>query len=179
MKFVVKTLLLVSLLIGAGLIVDGSQYVSAQEPRLDEAHEARIREKCPFAKTTLRQLHTSDTGLRVNRGQLYEAISTKLMATFNGRLTLNRLDGGDLDSIASTYDENLREFREAYTTYEQAMTSTLGIDCFRQPSEFYYSVANAREKRQELNKAVKDLNLGIVNYKKSFETFAESRESRS
>lgn len=178
MKLTVRALLL-GILVGASVFVGGSLQVAAQEPQLSDAHEARIREKCPFAKTTLRQLHTSDTGLRVNRGQLYEAISTKLMATFNSRLTLNRLDGGDLDSIAVTYEKDLREFREDYTAYEQAMTATLDIDCFKRPSDFYYSVANAREKRKELNQTVKNLNAGIVNYKKSFEAFASSRENRS
>ena len=46
---------------------------------MTEAQIARIKANCVEAQTSLNQLHGTDGLLRVNQGQLYELISTRLM----------------------------------------------------------------------------------------------------
>jgi hypothetical protein len=156
-------------------------HVSAQAESapMTEAHIARIRANCVDAQSTLRQLHASDALLRVNRGQLYESISTKLMAPFNSRVSLNRLDGVSLVAVAATYESQLTYFRLSYQQYEEAMSGILKINCTNQPVAFYDSVADARAKRKKVHESTVALHNTIGEYKKEFETFAKQFEGAS
>lgn len=104
---------------------------------LSESHKARIAANCTSAKTSLQQLHRSDASLRVNRGQLYESISTKLMARLNSRLALNRLDGSELVAAAARYERSFTQFRTNYQAYEEQLSALLRINCKKQPEDFY------------------------------------------
>src|SRR5687768_4010153 len=116
-----------------GSILGANAIVKAQAQPMTEAHIARIRANCVEAQSTLTQLHATDALLRVNRGQLYESISTKLMAPFNSRVALNQLDGAKLVSITAMYEQQLAEFRINYQQYEEAMSSLLKLNCVNQP----------------------------------------------
>ena len=83
-----------------GLVYSATAQAEDTLPMTDE-HIARIRANCVDAQKTLFQIHASDAGLRVNRGQIYESMSTKLMAPFNIRLVLNRIDAANLVTTAS------------------------------------------------------------------------------
>lgn len=161
----------------AGIILQSS--VKAEEAPMTEAHIAHIRANCVEAQTTLRQLHASDALLRVNRGQLYESISTKLMAPFNSRVSLNRLDGVSLVSIAATYEGQLTYFRQTYQQYEEAMSRILKINCINQPVVFYDGVGDVREKRKKVHESTKVLHTTIGEYKNEFESFAKQFEGAS
>ncbi|MFI5212745.1 MAG: hypothetical protein ACHQTE_02175 [Candidatus Saccharimonadales bacterium] len=141
---------------------------------MTEAHIAQIRTNCVEAQTSLNQLHASDALLRVNRGQLYESISTKLMAPLNSRLILNRLDGLKLVSITTDYDRQLADFRTIYQQYEQAMSRTLAFDCRNQPVAFYDSLTDTRARRQQTHEASVTLENTIQKYGTEFETFADN-----
>ena len=157
-----------------------SQNVAAQQATpMTEAHIERIRANCVDAQSTLRQLHASDALLRVNRGQLYESISTKLMAPLNSRISLNRLDGVSLVSIATTYESQLVYFRQSYQQYEEAMSQTLRINCINQPVVFYDSVADARSKRKKVHDSTVALHNTISEYKTEFEAFAKQFDGES
>lgn len=148
---------------------------SAEEavPMTDE-HIARIRANCLDAQATLFQLHASDAGLRVNRGQIYESISTKLMAPFNSRIVLNRISDENLLTTAAQYDKQLEAFRQQYQQYEEAMSATLRINCVNQPVAFYDSVADTREKRRLTHQATVELHKTIQKYGSEFETYAKN-----
>jgi hypothetical protein len=148
----------------------------AESAPMTEAHIERIRANCVDAQSTLSQLHASDALLRVNRGQLYESISTKLMAPMNSRIALNRLDGTTLISLAARYESQLTEFRSDYRLYEEAMSRTLKINCTNQPVAFYDSVGDAREKRKKVHGATSALHGTIREYKNEFAVFAEQFE---
>jgi hypothetical protein len=141
---------------------------------MTEAHIARIRNNCVEAQSTLYQLHASDAVLRVNRGQLYESISTKLMAPFNSRVTLKQLDGVNLVTIATNYDRQLSDFRSKYQQYEEAMTTALNVNCKNQPVAFYDAVTDARNKRQLVHDSTAVLQKTIQDYKNEFEVFAKT-----
>jgi hypothetical protein len=146
---------------------------------MTEEHIERIRDNCVEAQSILNQLHASDAGLRVNRGQQYEFMSTKLMAPFNSRLALNQLDSGGLPAIASRYNEELTKFRQTYQTYEETLTTTLRINCKNQPVAFYDSLSSARQKRVKVHESAVRLHQLIQEYKTEFEKFAKAYKEES
>lgn len=161
----------VALLAASGLV---SVTANAEESTpMTEAHIERIRANCIEAQSTLTQLHASDALLRVNRGQLYESISTKLMAPLNGRIILNKLDGSSLVSITAVYEQQLDDFRAKYQQYEESMSKTLKIDCQKQPVAFYDAVGETRSKRKLVNDSTRALQKAIQDYKAAFEAFAK------
>jgi hypothetical protein len=152
-----------------------SQAVRAQEATpMTEEHIERIRANCVEAQSVLRRLHASDGLLRVNRGQLYELLSTKLMAPMNGRIAFNKLDSMGLVAITADYERQLDTFRLEYKEYEEAMSATLEMDCTNQPVAFYDKVNETREKRKKVNEATKVLHKTIADYRGSFDEFAKT-----
>lgn len=143
----------------------------ADEPPMTEAHIQRIKNNCSEAQATLYQLHASDALLRVNRGQLYESMSTKLMEPFDSRLTLNSYNAADLVSIASVYDHELNDFRTNYQQYEESLSNVLQMNCDNQPVAFYDGVADARTKRSKVHDSALALHKTINDYEAAFEAF--------
>lgn len=139
---------------------------------MTEAHITRIRNNCVQAQSSLIQLHATDALLRVNRGEIYESISTKLMEPLDSRAAINSLDATQLVSIATMYDQQLTTFRDDYQQYEQTMSKTLKIDCKNQPVEFYDSVTDTRNKRLTVHNDTVNLQATIQSYKTDFELFA-------
>lgn len=141
-------------------------------PPMTDEHIARIKANCTAAKVTMSRLHASDALLRVNRGQLFESISTKLMAPFNSRVALNQLDSGKLVSITSGYGKELDGFRTDYQHYEEAMSQLLQMDCTKTPVAFYDGVTNVRTKRAVVHARAVALQKATRDYKDAFEAFA-------
>jgi hypothetical protein len=170
-----KRFLIVSIVmvLAATSIAMGNSLFVRADNLMTEAHIQRIRSNCVEAQSALYQLHASDALLRVNRGQLYDSISTKLMEPFNSRLTLNSYNAADLVSVASNYDHQLSKFRTDYQQYEEAMSKTLQINCTNQPVAFYDSVADTRTKRGKVHEDAMSLHKTIGDYKDAFETFAK------
>jgi hypothetical protein len=173
-----KRVTILTAIFGLSLVATtlGHMVVRAETTPMTEAHIARIRTNCVEAQSTLNQLHASDALLRVNRGQLYESISTKLMAPLNSRISLNRLDGATLVSIAATYEGQLTDFRTSYQQYEEAMSRTLKINCTNEPVTFYDSVSDTRTKRERVHDSTTKLHQTVRNYKNEFEIFAHQIE---
>lgn len=144
--------------------------VSAQNALSDE-QRSRVKANCLSIKNTLTQLRASDALLRINRGQVYESLGTKLMARFNARLGGNAFDVRGLTSIAKSYDERLTAFRTDYDNYARQMESVLKIDCTKDPDAFHYAVLNARSKRQILYDDVVKLHALISDYQSSVNDF--------
>ena len=144
---------------------------SAQSPLMTDEQIERIRSNCVVAKNTLNQLHTSDALLRVNRGQIYEYMSTKLMDRFNGRASSNRFEVTDLTSAAQTYSSALATFRLSYQSYEEQLSKALAIDCRKEPVSFYDAVASARTKRTQVYVDVVKLHQHIDEYRSTVDAF--------
>lgn len=153
--------------------------VSAQGEPLSEAHLQRIRGNCVNVQNNLRQLHANDGLMRVNRGQMYEAISVKLMVPLNSRITLNRLDGGSMVDIAADYNQELISFRENYRLYERQLSSTMRINCDKAPQEFYESVKQAGESRKKVHANVVKLHDHISEYQKQYREFGSKLNDKS
>lgn len=162
----------VSLAVLIAVTTIATQTVFAETP-LSDAQLTSVRNNCVEARATLAQLHASDALLRVNRGQLYELISTKLMAPLGSRIALNKLDGVSISAEAVAYEKQLDTFRSYYQQYEQAMSRTLTIDCSVQPAEFYAAVSDTRDKRSRVHDSTLALRAIAQQYKAEVDAFAE------
>jgi hypothetical protein len=169
-RFLILSIFLAATVTGAAVLQP--LLVRADDP-MTEAQIERIKSNCVEAQSALYQLHASDALLRVNRGQLYESMSTKLMEPFDGWLTLNSYNASDLVSVAADYNNKLNEFRTDYQQYEQAMSKTLDIKCTNQPVAFYDSVSDTRDKRKKVHESTLALHKLIGDYKDAFEAFAK------
>jgi hypothetical protein len=175
MNRMIVTLAFIAAAIAGGAAM--SMVVSAEDtPPMTEEHIARIRDNCVDAQSILFQLHASDAGLRVNRGQIYESVATKLIAPFNSRLVLNRINEESLLSSASEYEKQLQVFRTQYQQYEEAMSATLRINCVNQPVAFYDSVVDTRKKRQLTHQSSVELQTTIKRYGADVDVFAKNFE---
>lgn len=145
--------------------------VSAQSQPMTDAQIAQIKSSCVGAKNTITRLHANDALLRVNRGQMYESITTKLMTRFNARVDSNHLDSKDLETVSQNYDTALTTFRTDYQAYEESLSNALNIDCINQPVTFYDGVADARTKRSQVHVDVIKLNQYIDDYSAAFSAF--------
>ncbi len=170
MKFF-KKLLSVSLAAAVIFSVISLINVSAQDATINSQQITRIQENCTLAKNTLNQLHASDALLRVNMGQLYESISTKLMDKFNNRVSNNDFNNTGLVSVINSYNSTLDIFRSDYRTYEEHLSSAINIDCKNQPVSFYDAVYSARIDRDRVHDDIVKLNRYIGQYQSAVNQF--------
>lgn len=161
----------VSLLSAGFLVVGFAASAHAQGATITDDQINRISTSCVGAKNTLNQLHTSDALLRVNRGQMYESMTTKLMSRFNSRAGGSRVSADDLNLSSQNYALSLASFRADYQQYEQQLSLAIGIDCNKEPVAFYDAVALARTKRATVHNDVVALTQNIDAYTKSFDAF--------
>lgn len=91
----------------SGLVGFGFAKVQASDTSatvLTESQIESIKDRCLASKVALNKLHSTDALLRVNLGQKYENISSRLMAPLNSRVALNSYDS--LDLVETTVDFN-------------------------------------------------------------------------
>lgn len=132
---------------------------------------SRIQSNCLSIKGSLSQLHASDALLRVNRGQIYESVGTKLMDRFNSRLANNSLDNKGLVTVANDYQAALTTFRTDYNTYEEQLSDAIAVDCVKDPVGFHNTLESARTKRAILHTDVVKLNQYIDDYRSAVSDF--------
>ncbi len=172
-----KILFRFGLLVGLfGVVLAIAQFAPAhaqQQPPMSDAQIIRIRTSCVSALNTLNQLHASDALLRVNRGQLYESLSTKLMQRFNTRAVRANFAVTDLQSITMNYGHTLDTFRLDYQAYEEQLSAALKVDCSKQPVEFYTAVDLARTKRTKVHTDVQQLDQYVDDYETAITAFEQ------
>jgi hypothetical protein len=168
MRRIIFVVLASLLTVGLLLPLTGSS-ASAEDLTPDQA--ARVKENCVSIKSSLSQLHASDALLRVNRGQVYESMGTKLMDTFNDRLASNRLDTKAMNTVTTNYRSALTTFRTDYIAYEQKLSETIRIDCATQPNTFHAALEQARTLRAKVHEDVLRLHRLIDDYRNSVSDF--------
>lgn len=169
MKLPVR-LLVVGLVATVFLSVVSLTKVEAQTILTDEQLQ-RIAANCQTIKNSLDQLHATDALLRVNRGQIYESMGTKLMNNFNARLNSNGLDTQGLSVVTNGYQLALGMFRADYQSYERQLSAAIRIDCEKQPSEFHFAIEDARDKRNKVHSDVIRLHQYIDDYRSAVNDF--------
>lgn len=151
--------------------------VAAEDGPITTDQIQLIKNNCISAKNTLSQLHSSDALLRVNMGQSYESMSTKLMVRFNNRLANNNIPNANLVSAADNFDLILDTFRLDYIAYEEQLAIAMKIDCQKQPVSFYDAVSSARSKRELVHSDINRLNQSLSQYKSELEIFEDEYRS--
>ncbi len=148
-----------------------AQTAHAQPGALTADQIDHIKTNCTSIKSTLNQLHASDALLRVNRGQVYESMASKLMDPFNTRLNNNRLDSKATSVVTTSYRTQLDTFRTDYINYEQKLSSAIRVDCTAQPELFYSTLEDARTLRSTVHDDVGKLNRYIDDFRSSVNDF--------
>lgn len=131
----------------------------------------QVKANCVSIKNSLNQLHASDALLRVNRGQVYESVASKLMDNFNNRLSINSLDNKAMTTVTANYRTALNNFRTDYIAYEQKLSAAIKIDCSTQPNSFHNAVLEARKLREKVHDDVLKLHRLIDDYRTSVGDF--------
>jgi len=139
----------------------------------------QVKANCVSIKNSLNQLHASDALLRVNRGQMYEAMAGKLMENFNNRLAINSLDNKAMTTVTTNYRTALNTFRLDYIAYEQKLSAAIRIDCTSQPNSFHKTVEEARKLRDTVHGDVIKLHRLIDDYRSSVGDFLMNYERLS
>jgi hypothetical protein len=152
------------------LSITGLTATSAQST-LTSDQSNRISANCISIKNTLNQLHASDALLRVNRGQIYETMNTKLMDRFNARLQSNSLDTTGTLAVTNSYRSALSTFRADYQAYERQLSTAIKIDCTQKPAEFHAAIQDARTKREKVHTDVIRLHRYIDDYRSAVNDF--------
>ena len=133
----------------------------------------KVVNNCSAIKKHLTKLHSTDALKRVNLGQNYESISSDMMAKFNTRIVINKLNGSELVYSAADFSENMKYFRDNYKIYEQELKKLQDMDCASNGREFYFQLEKVRYQRKELNYNVSRLKEIANDYKKQLATFKE------
>lgn len=162
-------LVLFSLIVASLLSVFALKNSYAEDLSNDQV--IRIKANCLSIKGSLNQLHASDALLRVNRGQIYESVGTKLMSNFNSRLSNNGLDNKGLVVVTNQYQTALAAFRTDYQSYEQQLSNTIRIDCTKDPITFHGALVDARTKRSSVHTDATRLNQYIDDYRSAINDF--------
>lgn len=136
----------------------------------------RVKANCVSIKNSLEQLHATDALLRVNRGQVYESVASKLMDKFNDRLGSNQLDNKAMTTVTTNYRTALAKFRTDYIAYEQKLSAAIRIDCTNQPNTFHKTVEEARKLRNTVHSDVQKLHRLMNDYHTSVSDFLVNYE---
>ena len=156
-----------------------AQTAHAQSTALTPEQLQHIKSNCTSIKSTLNQLHVSDALLRVNRGQVYESMASRLMDPFNSRLGNNRLDAKATSVVTTNYRSALDTFRNDYKDYEEKLSSALRVDCTSQPELFYTTIEQARVLRTKVHTDVNKLHRYIDDYRSAVGDFLLNYERLS
>lgn len=148
-----------------------AQTVHAQSTQLSSQQIEHVRSNCTITKSTLTQLHASDALLRVNRGQIYESMASKLMDRFNSRLNNNRLDSKATSVVTANYRTQLATFRVDYKNYEEKLSKAIHTDCSNNPESFYHTIEEARVLRSQVHEDVGKLHQLIDDYRTAVDDF--------
>lgn len=158
------------LLLAIMLTVTVSPFVRAQEQGQPSTAQLNvIRANCVDAQPTFSRVQQSDKTSRINRGYEYEMLS-RLMAAFNSRAALNRIDSPELLSITSDFEKAFKSFSEAYTKYDDNLSELIRIKCREMPEEFYATLREARQHREELSRRVGEMDELLTQYQANLDT---------
>ncbi len=153
---IITSLLLIGLVLGGSVA-----YAEDATTTLSDTDIATIRANCVNVQASLNRIKESDALARINIGQQYETISTKLMAPFNSRAGLNRLDAVALTQTTVEFNKKLDEFRSLYQQYKETLTRAIELKCTDQPVTFYDTLTLARSHRAAVREVVVTLG-GLV-----------------
>lgn len=142
-----------------------------QSEALTDDQVEYIRNNCADTQNALRSLYATDAVARVNLGQQYEAVATKLMEPMNTRVSLNKLDGAELTKTTAAFNDELDNFRKTlYPTYKDDLSEIISMKCYDQPIEFYDKLQAILDLRTKLRASVDKLAVLMAQYRTQLDT---------
>lgn len=126
-----------------------------------------IQQTCVSAQTVLQKIQHNDAANRVNRGQVYETLGSRLMTPLNTRATSNGYDSSATFLIDTTkrYRQALNDFKDHYENYDNSVSAALRTKCKDKPSVFYGHIEDARRHRQSVASDITNLSSLIGEYR--------------
>ena len=159
----------------AAFILLASPQVFAQQGTVTAKQIEVIRQNCLDAQVSMQRLQYSDAAARINRGSSYEAIVSKLVAPFNSRAALNRLQATpQLLDITNRLERTFTDFKKHYTAYEESLSAALALKCQDQPVTFYDRLGDTRAMRQQLATDITQLSRLFAEYQKAIESITKT-----
>lgn len=171
-----RRLITLGLLLAAITSIASLTHVSADNSTMTDTQIARIKSNCTSVKASLNQLRVNDALLRVNRGQMYDSMTSKLMSPFNSRVNSNNLDSTNLVSVTNNYNTAFTNFSNDYQLYAEQLSTAIDIDCQKEPVSFYDAVASTRADRNQVHSDVVILHQYIDDYSTAFTTFVSNNQ---
>lgn len=153
-------------LFAVALVVFATPFVGAAAQPLTDRQIDIIRENCSEAQQILQRLQRSEAAARVNRGREYES-TLRLLASFNGRVALNKQNVPELAAKTSEIEAKFASFRADYIAYDDQLKKVIGLKCKEQPVTFYDELTLAREARAKVKKDIKDIDALLDQYQKA------------
>lgn len=140
--------------------------VVADQDDISPEKQTLIRQNCVTAQVALQQIQYSDAATRVNRGQGYESLLSRLIVPLNTRATANGFNNSATNLTATTnkYQTALNSFKKHYDNYDDALTDALRVKCQDKPIAFYHYLVEARKQRSSLANDVTTLTQLIEEY---------------
>lgn len=148
-------------------VVAFSRTSFAQPADLTSEKRAIIVQTCVSAQTVLQKVQHNDAATRVNRGQAYETVVSRLMTPLNTRSTSNGYNSSATLLVDTTkrYQQALDNFKDHYKSYDNAVSSALKTKCKDKPEIFYGYIEDARRERQSVATDVAALNSLMNEYR--------------
>ncbi len=155
----------------SGIIISLSLAIShsvaaAEQVEIEPQKLADIKVNCVGMQVVLQKIQYNDAANRVNRGQAYESLVTRMMIPMNGRTAVNGLSSSTavLAGITTRYQQKLDSFKNDYEKYDNSLTSALRIKCQQKPADFYKNIVDARKYRHNIANDVMELEQLIEDY---------------
>lgn len=167
------------LICAALLTLAASPLVRAEDEQpLTDEYIASIKAGCSEALQGMVQVQRTEAVTRVNRGSEYEDI-LRLLAAFNSRAALNKLDAPELVSLTAQLQAKFSNFQRDYLSYANKLDATLKIDCKQAPVTFYDSLNATRANRASVAADVKAM-VGLLDqYEAALDTLNVSPGQQS
>lgn len=140
----------------------------------EQPYIATVEMDCMDVKVKLSKIHETDSLLRVNAGQGYRVVSTKLMSRLHAKIVEDRLDGSALVKKAAIFEDTLNDFRLDYQAYEVALSELLKMDCADQKQLFYTTLREVRTKRDTVYEDIQQLEQQIKEYREELREFKKT-----
>jgi len=146
--------IVIGLLLALLVVVPISQ-VNAQT----EQQKALVVERCSLVKQYLDKQRRRDLVSRINRGHDYQALIDQQQALVS-RLKNNGMDSAQFEKHLGELKSAFEGFRAAYSSYDDSLGDLIGVDCKKDPDNFFEALNNTRKLRNEVGQ--KTLQIGII-----------------
>ena len=139
---------------------------------MSEAQIASVRTGCADALQALLQVQRVEAVTRVNRGYEYEGV-LRLLAAFNSRAALNKLDVAPLVTATSHIQAKFSDFQKHYLLYADQVDDVLDVNCKQAPVTFYDKLTLAREARAQIATDIRDIEMLLDEYQAGVQALSD------